>query len=166
MECCTRSYWVQSVKVCTWNIASVHIVYKLSTCVHGMLHALILGTKCQSVYVECCKRSYFVQPVNVCTWNVVVFILCTDCQSVYMQAFILCTICQRVYMECCNNSYCVQDVKVCTWNVASAHIVYKMSKGVKGFFSLEALSHECRIILRVRNECHFLASVDIRFMPV
>ena len=31
---------------------------------------------------------------------------------------------------------------------------------------LKALSHECRISLRMRNECHFLASVDISFMPV
>ena len=32
-------------------------------------------------------------------------------------------------------------------------------------FVIKALSHECRISLRVhamRNECHFLASVDIR----
>ncbi len=30
---------------------------------------------------------------------------------------------------------------------------------------LKALSHECRISLRMRNECHFLASDDISFMP-
>ena len=31
-------------------------------------------------------------------------------------------------------------------------------------WNLKAMSHECRINLRMRNECHFLASVEMRFM--
>ena len=41
-----------------------------------------------------------------------------------------------------------------------------LKRSIYGVWMKKALSDECRLSLRMRNECNFLASVDICFMPV
>ncbi len=43
------------------------------------------------------------------------------------------------------------------------HVIHAANKELG---TIRAWSHDCRVSLRMGNECHFLASVNIRFMHV
>ena len=87
---------------------------------------------------------------------------CVAYASTYLYTFLLqfhkTTHFMAACRSCAVNGSSIILVASILWGVYSSFQPFQKSLPFK------ALSHKCRI--RLRNECHFLASVDICFMPI